>query len=120
MPEETLPLSVLDFVGIEFGETAHQSVAGATGIAQAVEQAGTTDVDAVRKTVAGQTFKAPSGYVLKMDETNHHLHKPVMIGEIQDNGQFEVVWETKQALRAQPWSPFIPGNAKKISRSKIK
>ncbi len=40
MPEETLPLSVLDFVGIEFGETAHQSVAGATGIAQAVEQAG--------------------------------------------------------------------------------
>ena len=36
----TLPLSVLDFVGIEFGETAHESITGAVGIAQAVEAAG--------------------------------------------------------------------------------
>ncbi len=48
-----------------------------------------------------------------MDETNHHLHKPVMIGEIQGNGQFNVVWKTKGPIRAQPWSPFIPGNEKK-------
>lgn len=81
--------------------------------AQAVKKAGTTDVNAVRKAMAGQTFKAPSGYTLKMDETNHHLHKPVMIGEVQSNGQFDVVWETKKALRAQPWSPFVAGNEKK-------
>ena len=37
------------------------------------------------------SFKAPSGYTLVMDKSNHHLHKPVMIGEIQDDGQFEVV-----------------------------
>ncbi len=37
---ETLALSVLDFVGIEHGETAHASIAGAVGIAQAVEAAG--------------------------------------------------------------------------------
>lgn len=80
---------------------------------QAVKKAGTTDVNAVRKAMAGQTFKAPSGYTLKMDETNHHLHKPVMIGEVQSNGQFDVVWETKKALRAQPWSPFVAGNEKK-------
>ncbi|WP_166799694.1 transporter substrate-binding protein, partial [Pseudomonas aeruginosa] len=36
-----------------------------------------------------------------------------MIGEIQDDGQFEVVWKTPEPLRAQPWSPFIPGNEKK-------
>ena len=40
---------------------------------QAVEKAGTTDVDKVRDAMAGQTFAAPSGYTTKMDETNHHL-----------------------------------------------
>jgi len=81
--------------------------------AQAVTKAKTTDVDKVRAAMAGQTFKAPSGYALKMDEKNHHLHKPVMIGEVQANGQFSVVWQTKAPIRAQPWSPFIPGNDKK-------
>lgn len=81
--------------------------------AQAVKKAGTTNVDAVRKAMAGQTFKSPSGFVLKMDETNHHLHKPVMIAEVQANGQFDVVWKTKAPIRAQPWSPYIPGNEKK-------
>jgi urea transport system substrate-binding protein len=81
--------------------------------AQAVEQAGTTDVDAVRDAMGGQTFKAPSGFTLTMDATNHHLHKPVMIGEILPNGQFQVVWSTKAPIRAQPWSPFITGNESK-------
>ena len=81
--------------------------------AQAVEKAGTTDVGKVRDALAGQTFEAPSGYTLTMDEKNHHLHKPVMIGEVQDDGQFSVVWETESPVRAQPWSPYIPGNDKK-------
>ncbi|HFZ8993513.1 TPA: urea ABC transporter substrate-binding protein [Citrobacter freundii] len=81
--------------------------------AQAVEKAGTTDVDKVRTAMAGQSFAAPSGFTLTMDATNHHLHKPVMIGEIEDNGQFNVVWQTDKTLRAQPWSPFIDGNDKK-------
>jgi urea transport system substrate-binding protein len=80
---------------------------------QAVEKAKSTEVDKVRKAVAGQTFKAPCGFTLKMDETNHHLHKPVMIGEVTGNGQFNVVWKTKGPIRAQPWSPFIAGNEKK-------
>jgi urea transport system substrate-binding protein len=78
--------------------------------AQAVKKAGSVDVDKVRIAMSGQAFKAPSGFVLKMDETNHHLHKPVMIGEVQGNGQFNVVWQTKGPIRAQPWSPFITGN----------
>jgi urea transport system substrate-binding protein len=78
--------------------------------AQAVKKAGTTDVDKVRVAMAGQTFKAPSGFTLTMDETNHHLHKPVMIGEILPNGQFQVVWKTRKPIRAQPWSPYIKGN----------
>ena len=80
---------------------------------QAVEKAKSTDVDKVIAAMGGQTFKAPSGFVVKMDEKNHHLHKPVFIGEVKDDGQFNVVWKTKGPVRAQPWSPFIPGNDKK-------
>src|SRR6266478_6205348 len=84
--------------------------------AQAVQKAGSTKVDDVRKAMAGQTFPAPSGFTLKMDETNHHLWKPVLIGEVQGNGQFDVVWKTDKPIRAQPWSPFIPGNEKRADR----
>ena len=80
---------------------------------QAVEKAKSTDVDKVIAAMSGQTFNAPSGYVLKMDETNHHLWKPVFIGEIKGDGQFNVVWKTKGPIRAQPWSPFIAGNESK-------
>ena len=57
---------------------------------QAVRQAGTTDVDAVRQAMYGQKVQAPSGFVELMN-TNHHLSKPVMIGEIRPDGQFDVV-----------------------------
>jgi urea transport system substrate-binding protein len=81
--------------------------------AQAVEKAKSTDTDKVIAAMGGQTFTAPSGFTLKMDETNHHLHKPVFIGEVKGDGQFNVVWKTKGPVRAQPWSPFIPGNESK-------
>jgi urea transport system substrate-binding protein len=76
---------------------------------QAVEKAKSTDVDKVRVAMIGQKFAAPSGFTLEMDG-NHHLHKPVMIGEVRADGQFNVVWKTKTAIRAQPWSPYIAGN----------
>ncbi|MBV8624492.1 MAG: urea ABC transporter substrate-binding protein [Herbaspirillum sp.] len=78
--------------------------------AQAVEKAKSTDTDKVIAAMGGQSYKAPSGYTLEMDKTNHHLHKPVMIGEIKADGQFNVVYKTKTTIRAQPWSPYIPGN----------
>jgi urea transport system substrate-binding protein len=78
--------------------------------AQAVKAAGTTDVEKVIAKVGGQTFKAPDGFTIEMDKTNHHLHKPVFIGEVKADGQFNVVWKTKEPIRAQPWSPFVPGN----------
>ncbi|MFT3961975.1 urea ABC transporter substrate-binding protein [Propionivibrio sp.] len=77
---------------------------------QAVEKAKSTDVNKVIAAMAGQTFKAPSGFEVKMDEKNHHLHKPVFIGEVKADGQFNVVWKTAGPVRAQPWSPFIAGN----------
>ena len=80
---------------------------------QAVEKAKSTDTDKVIAAMAGQTFKAPSGFTIKMDEKNHHLHRAVFIGEVKADGQFNVVWKTKGPVKAQPWSPFIAGNDKK-------
>jgi urea transport system substrate-binding protein len=81
--------------------------------AQAVEKAKSTDTDKVIAAVAGQKFKAPSGFEVMMDEKNHHLHKPVFIGEVKADGQFNVVWKTPGPVKAAPWSPYIPGNDKK-------
>ncbi|MFC5300571.1 urea ABC transporter substrate-binding protein [Azospira restricta] len=80
---------------------------------QAVEKAKSTDVDKVIAAMGGQTFKAPSGFTVKMDEKNHHLHKPVFIGEVKADGQFNVVWKTPGPVKAAPWSPYIAGNDKK-------
>jgi urea transport system substrate-binding protein len=77
---------------------------------QAVEKAKSTDTDKVVAAMAGQTFKAPGGFTSTMDPKNHHLHKPVFIGEIKADGQFNVVWKTPGPVKAQPWSPFIPEN----------
>lgn len=81
--------------------------------AQAVEKAKSTDVDKVIAAMAGQTVKAPSGFTATMDMKNHHLHKPVFIGEVKADGQFNVVWKTPGPVKAKPWSPYIEGNDKK-------
>ena len=78
--------------------------------AQAVEKAKSTDTDKVIAAMAGQTYKAPGGFTSTMDPKNHHLHKPVFIGEVKADGQFSVVWKTPGPVKAQPWSPFIPEN----------
>ena len=64
--------------------------------AQAVQQAGTTDVDAVRQAMIGQKVKSPSGFEVTM-LPNHHMAKPVMIGEVQANGQFAIVYQEQGA-----------------------
>ncbi|MBT3992353.1 MAG: urea ABC transporter substrate-binding protein [Rhodospirillaceae bacterium] len=79
--------------------------------AQAVKQAGTTSVDAVRQAMYGQKFKNLTGGVAVMN-TNHHLSKPVVIGEIQEDGQMETVWRTEGVVKGDAWSDFIPESAK--------
>jgi len=77
---------------------------------QAVAQAGTIDVDAVRQAMYGQRIKAPSGFEVVMN-TNHHLSKPVMIGKINSFGTFEVIWQSINPVRADAWSKYIPDSA---------
>jgi urea transport system substrate-binding protein len=81
---------------------------------QAVTQSGTTDINAVRQAMYGQKVQAPSGFVAVMN-TNHHLSKPVMIGEIQPTGQFDIVWQTKSAIKADAWSPYLPEDKGKVA-----
>jgi len=76
---------------------------------KAVEKAGTTDVDAVEQAMLGMTAPNLTGGIATMHR-NHHLSKPVLIGEIQDNGQFEVVWETDGLVEGDAWSDFLPGS----------
>ena len=82
--------------------------------AQAVVQAGTTDVDAVRQAMYGQRIKAPSGFEIVMN-TNHHLSKPVMIGKINTSGTFGVIWQSINPVRADAWSRYIPDSAKRTA-----
>ena len=81
---------------------------------QAVLQAGTTDVNAVRQAMYGQKVMTPSGFEEVMN-TNHHLSKPVMIGEIKADGQFDIVNATKTAIKADAWSPFLPEDKGKVA-----
>jgi len=82
--------------------------------ANAVTKAGTTDVDAVEQAMIGQETPNLTGGVAVMNK-NHHLSKPVLIGEIQDNGQFEVVWETEGVVAGDAWSDFLPGSKNLVS-----
>jgi urea transport system substrate-binding protein len=74
---------------------------------EAVRAAGTTDVNKVRKALSGVSVKAPSGYTVKMDATNHHLHKPAVIGEIQADGTVKPVWVSNGVIAPEPWSPWL-------------
>lgn len=74
---------------------------------KAVEKAGTTDVDAVREAMYGLTFPNLTGGIAVMN-TNHHLTKPVLIGEIQADGQFETVWQTPGGVIGDAWSNYLP------------
>jgi len=76
---------------------------------EAVKKAGTTDPEAVSDAIIGVTVPNLSGGVSAM-MPNHHITKPVLIGEIQDDGQFEIVWQTSGLVAGDAWSDYLPGS----------
>ena len=76
---------------------------------KAVEKAKTTDPDKVIDAMVGIETPNLTGGTAKM-LPNHHLTKPVYIGEIQADGQFDVVWKTKGLVPGDAWSDFLPGS----------
>ena len=77
--------------------------------AQAVEKAGTTDVDAVIEALPGTETANLTGGIAQV-LPNHHITKPVYIGEVQANGQFDVVWQTDGTVPGDAWSDYLPGS----------
>lgn len=82
--------------------------------AEAVRKAGSAEVDAVKEAIIGVTVpNLTGGYAAMMP--NHHITKPVLIGEIQDNGQFDIVWQTPSTVVGDAWSDYLPGSRDMIS-----
>ena len=81
---------------------------------KAVEAAGTTDTDAVIEAMNGVAVPNLSGGISSMS-VNHHITKPVLIGEIQDDGQLSTVWETSGLVLGDEWSDYLPESADLIA-----
>ena len=81
---------------------------------KAVEKAGSTEPDAVKKALIGVEVPNLTGGSAKM-LANHMITKPVFIGEIQDNGQFDVVWQTQGEVAGEAWSPLLPESANLVA-----
>jgi urea transport system substrate-binding protein len=81
---------------------------------EAVKKAGTTDPSAVQDAIIGVAVPNLTGGISAM-MPNHHITKPVLIGEIQDDGQFETVWKTEGLVPGDAWSDFLPDSKDLIS-----
>ncbi len=81
---------------------------------EAVKKAGTTDPSAVADAIIGVAVPNLTGGLSAM-MPNHHITKPVLIGEIQDDGQFETVWQTSGLVPGDAWSDYLPGSKDIIS-----
>jgi urea transport system substrate-binding protein len=79
--------------------------------ANAVKKAESAEVDAVLKALPGLSIDSPVGKYT-VDPKNHHTAKPVYIGKIREDGQFDVVWRSKGPVNPEPWSNLTyPGRA---------
>ena len=76
---------------------------------KAVEKAGTVDPEAVIAALPGTEAPNLTGGTSVM-LANHHITKPVFIGEIRDDGQFDVVWQTDDLVPGDAWSDHLEGS----------
>ncbi|MEM1399161.1 MAG: urea ABC transporter substrate-binding protein [Pseudomonadota bacterium] len=106
-----------DFIGDEDRVTNDPMEAHYIGFnmwVKAVEASGTTDVDTVIDAMVGVAVPNLSGGMSSMG-ANHHITKPVLIGEIQDDGQFDIVFETPGLVLGDEWSDYLPESQNLIS-----
>lgn len=71
----------------------------------AAEKANSLKVDDVLRALPGLTVPTPAGNII-VDRTNHHTAKPVYIGRILANGQFDIVWQSPGLVDPLPWSEY--------------
>jgi urea transport system substrate-binding protein len=92
-----------------FNDPMEAHVIGFAMWVKAVEKAGTTDPDKVIDALPGTKAPNLTGGVSEM-LPNHHITKPVFIGEIRPDGQFDVVWKTEGLVPGAAWSPYLEGS----------
>ena len=78
---------------------------------QAVAAAGTTEIGAVRRALAGRTIRAPSGFDVRVDAQTQHLHKPVFIGRMDKHNFIWPVWRSEGLIAPAPWSRWLPSGS---------
>jgi hypothetical protein len=65
------------------------------------------ETNVVREHLSSMRLKAPSGYEVAMDPSNHHLHKPAIFGEMTAEGRILPVWKSSGLIPPEPWSPWF-------------
>jgi urea transport system substrate-binding protein len=78
---------------------------------QAVSAAGTTEPQAVRRALAGRSIRAPSGFDVVLDGQTQHLHKPSVIGRMDENNVIWPLWISDTLIAPEPWSRWLPKDA---------
>jgi urea transport system substrate-binding protein len=92
-----------------FNDPMEAHVIGFNMWVKAVEKSKTTDVNKVIDAMIGIETPNLTGGTAKM-LPNHHLTKPVLIGEVRADGQFDTVWQTKGLVAGDAWSDFLPAS----------
>jgi urea transport system substrate-binding protein len=92
-----------------FNDPMEAHVIGFDMWVKAVTKVGTTDTNKVIDALPGIEAPNLTGGTAKM-LPNHHLTKPVLIGEIRADGQFDIVWQTKGLVPGDAWTDFLPGS----------
>jgi urea transport system substrate-binding protein len=83
----------------------------------AVAAAGTADVDAVRRALAGRSIRAPSGFDVRLDAQNQHLHMPAFIGRMDEKNYIWPVWASPGLIAPEPWSQWLAHAPAQIAKS---
>jgi urea transport system substrate-binding protein len=92
-----------------FNDPMEATVIGFNLWVQAVEKAASTETDKVVDAILGLETPNLTGGVAKM-LANHHLTKPVLIGEVRADGQFDTVWKTEGTVPGDAWTDYLPGS----------
>ncbi len=92
-----------------FNDPMEAHVIGFNLWVKAVQKAGTTDPEKVIAALPGLETPNLTGGMAKV-LPNHHITKPVYIGEVRADGQFDVVWQTKGLVPGDAWSDYLPGS----------
>ena len=83
----------------------------------AVTAAGTTEVEAVRKALAGRSMRASCGFDVRLDKENQRLHKPAVIGRMDEKNFIWPVWVSPTLIAPEPWSQWLPKDAEAVRKA---